>query len=63
MLDACLEPAEKAFSYDEYTLSLAVVFLTASAIVYSSYGNAFSASSRHPEYNGALFGNFRNKYN
>jgi hypothetical protein len=46
----CLEPAEKAFSYDEYTISLAVKKPTANEIVYSSYENAFPAGSRHNLY-------------
>ena len=44
----CLKPAEKTFSYVEYTISFAVSFLTANEIVYSSYENAFSAGSRRP---------------
>jgi hypothetical protein len=52
-----LEPAEKAFSYDEYTISLAVKKLTANEIVYSTYENGFfSAGFRHPA---ALFANLR----
>jgi hypothetical protein len=51
-----LEPAEKAFSYDEYTISLAVKKLTANEIVYSTYENVFSAGFRHPA---ALFANLR----